>query len=184
MSHADPSSLLVARALEQVVGLSLRHTSSRSLLTTVVQVTRQVLPGDVEASVTLVSRHRPRTAASTGPLASALDQAQYAAGDGPCLHSATTREAVLVPDTRSDDRWAPFRTQAVEHGTLSSLSVPLDVAPDVAGSLNVYSAQVGTFSADVRSAVTVLTAHTASALGNVRDYQAVRSEARRLRTAW
>lgn len=184
MPHADHlSSPATTSALEQLVSTQLRRSSTKSLLATLLDATRQVLPAGSEASVTLLSSQRPRTAATTGQRASTLDRAQYTSGDGPCLHSASTGDVVDVRDARTDPRWAAFTAQAVDHGILSSLSLPLTVTPAISGSLNVYAPKVDAFTDDTRSALTVLTAHTATVLGNLVDYQTVRSQARSLRVA-
>ena len=64
---------------------------------------------------------------STGELATDLDETQYERGQGPCLHAARTGELTEIPDTRTDNRWPDYMPRAVEHGDLSSLSVPLAI---------------------------------------------------------
>ncbi|MCZ2830330.1 GAF and ANTAR domain-containing protein [Modestobacter sp. VKM Ac-2986] len=183
MPHADRRpSLSTAQALEQLAGLPLQDTSTAKLLQTVADLTQQVVPGGVEASVTLLDGQRPTTAATTGPLSAALDEAQYASDQGPCLHSAVTGEPIEVADTRSESRWAAFVQQALAHGTLSSLSVPLPISTDLAGSLNIYAPQVGAFTDEARSAAVRLASYAAGAARNVRDYEATQTLVERLRT--
>src|SRR4051812_47349284 len=61
---ADP-----AEALERLGRLSLRELSMDSLLQTVADLTKTVMPGNPEASVSLLVRDHPTTVTSTGQLA-------------------------------------------------------------------------------------------------------------------
>jgi hypothetical protein len=62
--------------------------SSHTLLQTIADLTKTVMPGNPEASVTLVVKDNPTTVATTGRLALDLDEKQYERGHGPCLHAA------------------------------------------------------------------------------------------------
>ncbi|MGY1780204.1 GAF domain-containing protein [Geodermatophilus sp. SYSU D01036] len=126
--------------------------SVQRLLRSVADLARRVLPDVAETSVTLVVESRPGTVASTGPPATDLDGSQYAAGAGPCLHAACEGEPAEVPDTRTERRWRAYAGCAVDHGVLSSLSVPLDLDGDGrrTGSLNVYARRPHAFDTDAR----------------------------------
>src|SRR5215203_5056032 len=124
-SPADP-----AEALEHLGRLSLRELSMDSLLQTVADLTKSVMPGNPEASVLLLVKDRPSTVVSTGELATAMDETQYDRGDGPCLHAARTGEVTEIHDTRTEVRWPDYTPRAVERGNLSSLSIPLLIEED------------------------------------------------------
>src|SRR3954464_1154978 len=145
-----------AEALEGLGRLSLRELSMDSLLQTVTQLAKTVMPGDLETSVSLLVRDKPTTVVSTGQLAVDLDETQYERGHGPCLHAARTGELTEIADTRTDRRWPDYLPRAVEHGNLSSLSVPLAIDEDeqVAGALNIYARQPHAFDEDSRTAAT------------------------------
>jgi GAF domain-containing protein len=93
---------------------------------------------------------------STSELATDLDETQYEKGHGPCLHAARTGELTEIPDTRVDDRWPDYTPRAVEHGNLSSLSIPLAIEPDeqVTGALNIYARRSNAFDEASRSVAT------------------------------
>jgi len=185
MPNADhASSLTAARAFQVLAAIQLKHTSVPRLVQTLAELTTQVLPGDIEASVTLLDSHRMTTVAATGQLASTLDEAQYTAGHGPCLHAATTGELTEITDTRTDTRWAHFMQRALDHGTLSSLSLPLAVSTDLTGSLNIYARTSNAFDDHARTATTRFAIQTAVAIANVRDYQAAQAEVERLEAAF
>ncbi len=76
------------QALERLGMLSLRRVSMDDLLQTTTDLAKTVMPGRPETSVSLLVRDRPSTMASTGQLATDLDESQYDRGHGPCLHTA------------------------------------------------------------------------------------------------
>jgi len=177
---ADP-----AEALERLGRLSLRELSMGSLLQTVADLAKTVMPGNPEASVSVLVRDRPTTVASTGRLATDLDETQYGEGHGPCLHAARTGELTEIPDTRADDRWPDYAPRAVELGNLSSLSVPLhiDEKERVTGALNIYARRPGAFDEASRSVATRFAPYAAVAAGNLYAYQSARDMAENLQTA-
>jgi GAF domain-containing protein len=83
------------------------------------------------------------TVASTSARLVALDSAQYAEGDGPCLEALERDQAVKWTAADDDDRWRAFQEAAEELGIATSLSVPLpiDETMEIAASLNLYASQ-------------------------------------------
>jgi GAF domain-containing protein len=156
-----------------------------SLLQTVADLTKSVMPGNPEASVSLLVKDRPTTVASTGRLATDLDETQYDRGHGPCLHAARTGELTEIPDTRAEDRWPDYTPRAAEHGNLSSLSIPLAIDQDeqVSGALNIYARRAEAFDDASRSVATRLGPYAAVAAGNLYAYQSARDMADNLQTA-
>jgi GAF domain-containing protein len=177
---ADPS-----EALERLGRMSLRELSMDDLLQAVADLARSVMPGRPEVSVTLLVKDRPTTVASTGSLALELDETQYDDGHGPCLHAARTGEVTEIHDTRADDRWPAYAPHAVEHGNLSSLSVPLliDEKEEVTGALNIYARRADAFDDDDRQVATRLGPYAAVAAGDLYAYLAARDKADHLQTA-
>ena len=177
---ADP-----AEALERLGRLSLRELSMDSLLQTVADLTKTVMPGTPEASVLLLVKGQPTTVSSTGELATELDETQYEKGHGPCLHAARTGEVTEIPDTRAEDRWPDYTPRAVEHGNLSSLSIPLAIDPDeqVTGALNIYARRPDAFDEPSRSVATRFAPYAAVAAGNLYAYQSARDMADNLQAA-
>lgn len=172
-------------ALERLGRLSLRELSMDSLLQTVSDLTKAVMPGNPESSVLLLAKGRPTTVVSTGQLATYLDETQYAEGEGPCLHAARSGEMTEIADTRTEDRWPDYTPRAVEHGNLSSLSIPLAIDPDeqVTGALNIYARRPNAFDDASRSVATRFGPYAAVAVGNLHAYQSARDMAENLQTA-
>jgi GAF domain-containing protein len=174
-----------AEALERLGRLSLRGLTMEGLLQMVADLAKTVMPGSPEASVTLVVKDHPTTVASTGRLATDLDESQYERGHGPCLHAARTGELIEIADTRTDSRWPDYLPRAAEHGALSSLSVPLaiDEEEQVTGALNIYAREPHAFDADSRSAAIRFAPYAAVAAGNLHAYRSARDMADNLRLA-
>ena len=155
------------------------------LLQTVADLTKAVMPGHPEASVTLVVKDHPTTVATTGQLAVDLDEKQYERGHGPCLHAARTGELTEIADMRTDDRWPDYSPRAAESGALSSLSVPLAIDDDeqVTGAINIYAREPDAFDEASRLAATHFGPYAAVAAGDLHAFQSVRARADNLQAA-
>jgi hypothetical protein len=183
--HPDPTPADPAEALERLGRLSPRELSMDSLLQAVAELTKAVMPGDPEASVSFLVRDRPSTLVSTGQLADELDERQYERDHGPCLHAARTGHMILITDTRTETRWRDYLPRAVECGCLSSLSVPLpiDQEDQVTATLNIYARQADAFDEDSRAVASRIAPYAAVAVGNLHLYQRARDKADNLQMA-
>jgi len=174
-----------ADALERLGRLSLRELSMTSLLQTVADLSKTVMPGEPETSVLLLVKDKPTTVVHTGQLALDLDERQYERGHGPCLHAARTGELTEIADTRTDGRWPDYTQRAAERGNLSSLSIPLMIDEDaqVSGALNIYARRPDAFDEDSRTAGSRFGPYAAVAAGNMFAYQSARDMADNLQIA-
>jgi len=182
---ANHPSAEASEALERLSRLSLRELSMESLLQSLADLTKRVMPGDSEASVTLLIKDRPSTVVGTGPLAAELDEAQYERGDGPCLRTARSGVPTEIVDTRTESRWPDYARVAAQRGNLSSLAVPLLLAGEeqFAGSLNVYARSPHAFDEASRTVATGIAPYAAVAAGTVQAYRTARSMADNLQIA-
>lgn len=140
------------------------------LLHRTVHLAQSVIAAPGEVSVTLITGEDPATPAATGPLATNLDEVQYAHGDGPCLDSARVGHVVRIREMAGDHRWPEFAAAAREAGVHGSLSVPLPVQQRVIGALNVYVREPGALD-DERARLTErFAAYAAVAIGNTGLY--------------
>ncbi|MCU1603953.1 MAG: hypothetical protein JWP46_418 [Modestobacter sp.] len=171
------------QALDQLGRLDLRTHDMESLLQTVADLAKSVMPGNPEASITLLVNDKATTAVFTGQLALDCDESQYGRGYGPCLHAASTGELIEIADAQADTRWRDYLDRAVERGALGSLSVPLPVTEGVAGALNIYARKPNAFDEDSRSAATRFAPYAAVAVSNMRAYQDARDMADNLQAA-
>jgi GAF domain-containing protein len=172
-----------AQALEQLGRLALAEHSMESILQAVVDLAKTVLPGDLEASISLLIDDKPATAVFTGQLALDCDESQYGQGYGPCLHAASTGELTQIADMQTETRWRDYVQQAAQRGALSSLSVPLPISEGVSGALNIYAREPNTFDQDSRSAAVRFAPYAGVAASNMYAYQNARNLAENLQKA-
>ncbi len=98
--------------------------------------------------LTMLVEGRATTAVFTDPGAPEIDSTQYETGIGPCLDAFRHQQVMLVDDTTSDNRWAPFSAAAAAHGIRSVMSLPLVANHEGVGALNFYSQRPNVFSDD------------------------------------
>ncbi|WP_432547851.1 GAF and ANTAR domain-containing protein [Kineococcus sp. SYSU DK004] len=111
----------------------------RRLLEAVAREAVAGLDGVERASVSLRQGQRTWTAAATDERACDVDEAQYAAGQGPCVDVLRGAGPVVVPDLRVDPRWPALTAHPLP--ATGVLAVPLAVEAEhvpATGSLNLY----------------------------------------------
>jgi transcriptional regulator with GAF, ATPase, and Fis domain len=143
-----------------------------------------LLTNCTSASVTILDGDRAITVGSTDETAQALDDAQYAAREGPCLSAAREGRFVRIEDTSSDERWPKFAASARKHGVKSSLSVPLTLAGEATyGGFNVYGEVAGGFSDDDEALCRTFAGQASIVVANAQAYWAMFESSRNLSTA-
>src|SRR4051794_4333521 len=170
-------------ALERLGGLALREHPMESVLQTVADLSKQVMPGEAETSITLLVDDKATTAVYTGRLALDLDESQYGRGYGPCLHAAATGEVTEIADTRTEPRWPDYARAAWERGGGSSISVPLHLDERMSGALNVYARAPRAFDDEARAALARFEPYASVALANAHAYRSARDRAGNLQVA-
>ena len=155
----------------------------RVLQRSVEQVTRAIPGADMASVRVLRDDGTAETVASSSQRVWAVDDDQYAAGDGPCLEAARTGRVVRVGVEQATERWPEFARSARAAGVASYLSAPLPVDEEFAGSLNLYSTQAHGFG-DLDEALLLLyTTAAAAAIANARRYAQARDLAMQLSQA-
>jgi GAF domain-containing protein len=128
----------------------------KTFLTRLSQLAAQDLSGEagaVSCSVTLGRRGRRATLGSSDPIADAMDEIQYASGEGPCQESVATKKTVYIPDLRTTTRYPRYR-KAVSGSPLRavfSTPIPLPTESDADAALNSYSSLPDGFSDELRA---------------------------------
>jgi GAF domain-containing protein len=178
--HADRPVLDARDAFAQLGRLSFENTSLDALLQRVAELSKEVIPGVAEASVSLVENDKATTAAYTGQLALDLDETQYGRGYGPCLEAAVGEEIREVTDARTETRWPDYVQVCVERGSLSSLSVPVPVRDGIHGALNLYGVDAGAFDDEARDKGRTFASYAAAAVHNMHLYETTRELAEHL----
>jgi GAF domain-containing protein len=127
----------------------------------------------------VVINDKATTAAYTGALALQLDETQYGRGYGPCLEAAVGEELREITDARTETRWPAH----VQHGSLSSLSVPVPVHQTLHAALNLYAVQAHAFGPETADVAREFASYAAVAVGNMHLYETTRQRAENLEIA-
>jgi GAF domain-containing protein len=122
------------------------------------------------AGLTMMRDGRPTTAAFTDPTSPEVDAAQYETGIGPCLDAFCQQRVFRIESTTEDEQWRPFSEACVEHGVMSTMSLPLGVRGNGLGALNLYSKQPAAFSEDDEQLGMMFAAQASVALANAQVY--------------
>lgn len=137
--------------------------SSDALLRQAVELGLDVAPETMGCSVTSIDGDQYRTPIYSNSLALDLDQAQYRAGDGPCMAAAREHRQQHF-DPRSDRaRFPSFSEAVLDRGVHSSISLPL-IGAAQPSAINLYASSRTAFDGERPQAVAGLLARCISAL--------------------
>jgi diguanylate cyclase (GGDEF)-like protein len=127
-----------ASVLSEFARTMLTDFPIQSILEHLVQRIVGVLP-ITGAGVTLIEPpFRPRYIAASDALAMEFEELQTQLHEGPCLAAFRTGEAVLVPDLRSEGRFALFGPRAAAIGLGAVFTFPLRQGRGCLGALDLY----------------------------------------------
>ena len=140
----------LSAALTELASLMLATSTVTQLLDEVARLAADVVTPAGSCGITMRTDNTPLTVVNSDARAAHVDEVQYDQGEGPCLESLRTGQAVLVADVRTEHRWALYPAHALGYGVRSSLSLPLAVNGDVYGALNIYSGTAQAFGAEQR----------------------------------
>lgn len=163
-------------ALSEAAAALSRFVVSESSLGDTLQKVTEIAQGAVPAAdvagITLLKDDgSPETVVFTDKRSPATDEGQYDDCAGPCLDAYRQKQVVTVPDTRDvAPRWESFSRAAQEQGILSTLSIPLVVAEQGIGALNLYATRPDAFGEDDAAVAEALGAQAAVVLANASAY--------------
>jgi GAF domain-containing protein len=149
-------------------------------LVRVSELTVDAIPAAGLVGLTLVVEGRNRTAVFTDPTSPEIDQAQYDAGEGPCLDAMRDAEVYGIDSTKEDGPWPAFRAAALARGIHSTLSLPLVVDRWSIGAMNLYAYEPYAFGPADVEAGSVFAGQAAIVLANARAYWDAHSLSERL----
>ncbi|UZJ27052.1 GAF and ANTAR domain-containing protein (plasmid) [Rhodococcus antarcticus] len=125
----------------------------------------------------------PVTIAHTDKRTLVIDQSQYAAGDGPCLHAMRSGDLVRVDVATSRARWPQFTADSEHAGVRSFLAAPLGTGSTALGALNLYSDSPDGFGPDDDPLLLLLVEHATRAITDYRLLTAAATHTRQLQEA-
>lgn len=146
----DGSTLDAPSITQLLHELVLTSTDVEEFLRELARVSARSLsePGDeILCGITLLRHRKAATVASSSPAAQAMDEIQYAFGDGPCVTASREQETVHVRDLDTEDRWPQYAATVRDQGVRSILALPFLLDGDTRAALNLYSRRSGRFDA-------------------------------------
>jgi GAF domain-containing protein len=167
MTTHDP----LTEAYAELSGLLLTEENVETTLRRIAELAAALVPHCDLAAVTVEQDGRYVTAVSTDQLAREIDEAQYRAGDGPCLDAIRHNRVNRVDDCTAETRWPEFASSAVEKGITSFLALPLLVRDAPIGALNLYSNQALGFTELDEQICALFTGAAAAVLANAQVYR-------------
>ena len=157
-------------AIRQMASFSVVDNVLPDILHRVAVLATQTIDGADFAGLMLSVDGRPGTPVYTDDEAPELDSTQYETGIGPCLDSYRNAEIYTIPSTQEDERWRPFSETCVEHGVLSTMSVPVITTGESVGALNFYSRRERAFDAAAETLGTAFADQAAIVIVNATAY--------------
>ncbi len=143
-----------------------------STLRRIADLVKVRVPNCDRISVSLLSDDRIETRWWTDEVVCRLDNAQYAAGTGPCVDAVHDAQIQQADDLAQEPRWHSFTSAALDEGIHAVLSLPLMVDGAALGALNLYAEQAGAFTDSSRRSVLFLAESAAIAVANALAFSA------------
>ena len=147
-----------------------------AVLLRIAQTAVGTVAGCEMASITLAERRGYQTAASTDSTATAVDQAQFDAGEGPALDAFDN--PMVYAESFPDRRWPRLDSRPADLGAQSAASYRMAGATrqdhGSAASLNTYGTEPEAFSEEAQEIGLILAAHASMAAGAVRERDTLR----------
>jgi GAF domain-containing protein len=166
---ADPQQS--EESLIALAGILVAEQSLEKTLGQVLDLACAALSCGDDGGVTLLDREGPRTAVATSEAARRVDSFQYEADTGgPCVDAYRRQQVLRIDSTSDDPRWPEFAMAAATAGIRSTLSLPLVVAGDGLGALNIYCHEEKGFSEADEALAMTFASYASVALANARVY--------------
>jgi GAF domain-containing protein len=129
----------VSAVFQRLQSLLLTASGVEGFLQRLTELAPNAVEIPLSCGITARRDGQPLTVASSDEQASRLDESQYQAAAGPCLHTLKTGETASIPDITTEQRWPAYLQVAREQGLRSSLSLPLAVDGSTVAAMNLYS---------------------------------------------
>jgi GAF domain-containing protein len=167
----DFAEVLAAMARTMRAQPDMQHT-----LQSAVDLAADHLKGRAEVSVSLVTKGRVQTPASTSERVALADALQYELQEGPCLDAIWEHETFQIEDLAEDEQYPRWSRQVNEQtGFRGVVAYQLFTDPDTLGALNVYTDEPRPYEAVDRAEGLLFATHAALALQAARTEQQLNS---------
>lgn len=180
---SGPRPDLLGRAADALGGYLMGDVTVREALDKICAAALDAVADATMAGISMTVDARVGTYVHTHPVVETIDQAQFDAGDGPCVDAFRTGVAVIVDATIDPGPYPKFRTVAADHGMLSTMSVPMRADSVVVGAINLYAPIAGAFDQSTVDAFDDFATHAAFVLLNHQAVWYARSMSENLQVA-
>jgi GAF domain-containing protein len=173
----------LSESMAGLAGLVAGQDSLEHLLTEVAIFAMGAVPRADGAGVTMLEAGRPDTIVASAQFVRDVDNIQYHLGQGPCISAAAEGRTKSSGELSQDSTWPDFGPKAAELGVHSALSLPLTLAGEVLGALNVYAHNHNAFDAASQRMGELFAVPAAIAIHNARLLDQAHRHTARLETA-
>jgi putative methionine-R-sulfoxide reductase with GAF domain len=159
----------------RIKGLLLTEEKVHRAVRLLVLALKDAIPGTAGAGISLLDASRNGSStSSTGPFVAHADAAQYELGEGPCVAAWTGNATVIAHDAPTDPRW-PLWSRAITSLPVRSLvSTPLVITDGPIGTLKIYAALPGAYTAQTGRLLEMFAVPAAILLSNIQGPEAPR----------
>jgi len=195
-SDASERLAIATDALADLRGIFAGEEPLKAALDRVATGAAGVIPDADAVTVTVLTDDGPDSVAWTDETYLALDAAQYGAGRGPCLESASSYRPVRAATSARLEQWPEFCEAAEQAGIKACLAVPrlleatapepevpAQRAVELVGALNLYSHSSNAYDPFDEALMRLFSAEATLAISNARRWQSLRDHVRNLETA-
>ena len=140
-------SLRVATALAQLCTLPADALDQQRLLGRIALVVGAAVPGATGVSVTIGDPVAPDRQATDSAEAQVFDGLQLRVAEGPCIDAFRDGTVIVAADLTADPRWPRLARAARAQPVRSALALPIRVADERTGVINLYSSVEDAFAA-------------------------------------
>jgi GAF domain-containing protein len=186
MAPESPEDMQSPELQQSLAGLAAVLMGAAPLAMTLEEVAAfatSAIPGADGVGLTMLDSVRQDTMVASKDFVSAVDRVQYGLGEGPCITAVATRTTQVCGSLGGEPRWPKFGPQAGRLGVHSALSLPLIVADQVVGALNVYGRAHHAFSGEAVSIGERFSGPAAVTVANARALEQTRRLAEQLEQA-
>jgi transcriptional regulator with GAF, ATPase, and Fis domain len=159
----------IGRTINSISELRLSEHTLDSVFSSISMLGVQTLKGWDAAAGSLAKGKELATFGTTHERVNTVDQAQYDAGNGPCVDAAASGDLQYFDGQNIPPQWRTFAQTAASEGVYSVVSFPLKVDDQVIGALNFYSGERDALVLGQEEEGLLFAAHAAVAVSNATE---------------
>lgn len=170
MDNSLPLANELAALLGPAAGGFLTQETASKAVQSLAYVLRDTIPNSAGAGASVINtRGRSESSGATDLAVLRADRLQYELGQGPCLSAWAEQRAIIIQDTKEENRWPEWTAAVADLPLRSVLSVPLTTEGRRIGAMKIYSPLPMAFDDHSVFLIERLAVPAAALLGNAMD---------------